>query len=127
MFMIDMQGTFDRAPSSRSSRTPGERCCASCIARATRSKSAGLTSATPAALRLPGSLRESSSIGSLRPRIGMRGWGPSGVEVGRLAVGDAGCLEAAGKLARIELDRFLAAPDRHADAGAVGVERLDLH
>jgi len=37
MFMIDMHGTFESATASSSSRTPGERYCGSCIARAIRS------------------------------------------------------------------------------------------
>ncbi len=41
MFMIDMHGTLDLATASSSSRTPGERYCGSCMASATRSKSAG--------------------------------------------------------------------------------------
>ena len=77
MFMIDMQGTFDFATASSNSRTPGERYCGSCIARPTRSKSAGFTSAGPAADTLPGSLRESISIWSLRPLTGMRTRKPS--------------------------------------------------
>ena len=35
--MIDMHGTRDRATASSNSRTPGERYCGSCIAKATRS------------------------------------------------------------------------------------------
>ena len=34
---VDMQGTFDFATASSSSRTPGERYCGSCMARPTRS------------------------------------------------------------------------------------------
>ena len=77
MFMIDMHGTRLVATASSSSRTPGERYCGSCIASATRSKSAGLTSPGPAARRLPGNFFEFSSTGSLRPRTGRRTIAPS--------------------------------------------------
>ena len=77
MFMIDMHGTLDFATASSSSRTPGERYCGSCMASPTRSKSFGFTSPGPAADTLPGSLRESISIASLRPFTGMRTRKPS--------------------------------------------------
>ncbi len=77
MFMIDIVGFRLFATASSSSRTPGERYCGSCIASATRSKSDGLTSPGPAADSLPGKLRELSSMGSLRPRIGKRTRAPS--------------------------------------------------
>ena len=77
MFMIDIVGTRLVATASSSSRTPGERYCGSCIASATRSKSAGLTSPGPAARKLPGSIFDFSSTGSLRPRTGSRTIAPS--------------------------------------------------
>src|ERR1700751_382044 len=77
MFMIDIHGTRDVATAFISSRTPGYPYWGSCIARPMRSYSRGSTSVAPAADTRPGSLRESSSMGSLRPRIGIRTRNPS--------------------------------------------------
>ena len=77
MFMIDIHGTRDVATAFISSRTPGDPYWGSCIARPMRSYSRGSTSVAPAADTRPGSLRESRSMGSLRPRIGIRTRNPS--------------------------------------------------
>src|SRR5690349_21127436 len=77
MFMIDMHGTLAFAIASRSSRTPGERYCGSCIASATRSYSFGLMAAGTSAESLPGSLRESTSTSPSRPLTGRRTRVPS--------------------------------------------------
>ncbi len=77
MFMIDMQGTLALATASSNSRTPAERYWGSCIARTTRSKSAGSADAGPPAVSFPGSARESSSTNPSRPFTGMRTRAPS--------------------------------------------------
>src|SRR5689334_20113024 len=71
MFMIDMQGLRDLATRSRSSRTPGERYCGSCIARPTRSYFEGSAS-VPVASTLPGAFFELISTSPSRPFTGMR-------------------------------------------------------
>src|SRR5262245_61237797 len=77
MFMIDTHGTRDVATAFISSRTPGDPYWGSCIASPMRSYSRGSTSVASAADTRPGSLRESRSTGSLRPRIGIRTRNPS--------------------------------------------------
>src|SRR4051812_6466007 len=75
MFMIDMQGTFDFATASSSSRTPGERYWGSCMASETRSNARGSTS-VPTAETLPGSAFEFTSTSPSRPFTGMRTMAP---------------------------------------------------
>src|SRR6516164_794006 len=70
MFMIDMQGTPALPTASSNWRTPSERYCGSCMHKPTRSNFDGLTPVAGPAVTLPGSLRDSSSTGSLRPRTG---------------------------------------------------------
>ena len=77
MFMIDMHGTRDLPTASSSSRTPGERYCGSCMHRPIRSYFFGSTPVAGPAVTLPGSLRDSSSTGSLRPRTGSLTLNPS--------------------------------------------------
>jgi hypothetical protein len=77
MFMIDMHGTLALATASSSSRTPGERYCGSCIANATRSKSAGLNAVVPPADNCPGRFFELTSTSPSRPLTGRRTMAPS--------------------------------------------------
>ena len=76
MFMIDRHGTFACATASRNSRTPGARYWGSCIARPTRSKSAGSTSGAARRERTRQTTRLHVQIPS-RPRIGKRTRNPS--------------------------------------------------
>src|SRR6202008_4401070 len=77
MFMIDMQGTPDLPTAFSNWRTPSERYCGSCMHKPTRSNFDGSTPVAGPAVTLPGSLRDSSSTGSLRPRTGSVTLNPS--------------------------------------------------